>query len=132
MVSRAPILLASLIAWGPAAAQNLSWAEERTVTVQLSNFRYSPSAIDLQVHKPHRLRLVNRSSSAHSFASKAFFASSTIRADDHPKVNQGRVEVPAGQTVEVEVIPRRTGEYRLHCTHPLHSAFGMTGTITVE
>ena len=131
MVARTWILLAGMLACGPAAPR-LASANEPIVHVQLSNFKFAPKSIRLQVDKPYILRLENVSSGGHSFSSPSFFGAGEVHAEDGPKISRGKVEVPAGQYVEVHVIPRRIGQYSVRCTHPLHGVFGMTGTITVE
>ncbi len=39
--------------------------------------------------------------------------------------------MPGRATRSITLVPR-AGTYRLHCSHFLHSSFGMTGTIVVR
>ena len=43
----------------------------------------------------------------------------------------GDIAVGSHQTVEIALIPRTPGTYRVECTHFLHSFFGMHGTVEV-
>jgi hypothetical protein len=101
-----------------------------TITVHLSNFGFDPPRLRLKASVPVRLRLINDSSGGHDFSAPAFFAASNLLPGAPPPPNGG-VAVGAHQTVEIAVIPRTPGTYRLECTHFLHSFFGMHGTIEV-
>jgi plastocyanin len=118
-----PLILA---ASGTATAQQAGGA--RTVEVQLSSFDYAPSTIRLKAGEPVVLRLVNTGKGGHNFAAPQFFAAA---GGVSGPVQRGRVEVGGHQSADVRLTPAR-GTYKLKCTHTLHSAFGMTGSIVVE
>lgn len=100
------------------------------ITVQMSNFAFTPDDIRLKVGIPVRLRLVNGSDGGHNFSAPSFFA--TIRFPPSSSLPQnGTVEVPPHQTEEIAMVPQKQGTFPLECTHFLHSAFGMHGTIEV-
>jgi plastocyanin len=103
-------------------------AAPRTIEVRLSSFDFTPSTIHLTAGDPVVLHLVNTGSGGHNFAAPEFFAAA--RSVEGP-VRRGRVEVAGHQSVDVRVTPAR-GNYRLRCTHTLHTTFGMTGRIVVE
>jgi plastocyanin len=71
------------------------------------------------------------SGGGHNFTAPQFFAASRIEPESAALVRDGKVEVPAHSTVNVDMIPA-TGQYALKCSHPLHAAFGMKGTIVVR
>ena len=100
------------------------------ITVRLSNFAYDPDHLRLRANVPVRLRLVNDSSGRHDFSAPAFFAASSYPPGSSA-LPEGDVSVGSDETVELAVIPRKPGNYRLRCTHFLHSLFGMHGTIEV-
>jgi uncharacterized cupredoxin-like copper-binding protein len=105
--------------------------ERETITVRLSNFDFIPEHLRLKSGVPIRLRLVNESNGGHDFSAPAFFAAGSFP----PGVSgppDGDVAVASHQTVEIAVVPRTPGTYRLECTHFLHSIFGMHGTIEVS
>ncbi len=104
--------------------------DAETITVQLSNFAFDPAYLRLKAGVPVRLHLANESNGGHDFSAAAFFAASSFppgaAAPPH-----GEVAVGSHKTVDITVVPRTPGAYRLECTHFLHSLFGMHGTIEV-
>lgn len=115
----------------------VDWAHARPVTVQLDEFRFEPDSPAFERGTPYRLTLENRGNVAHTFTSEGFFKAIAVR---RVTTAQGAVEtpalvnleIPAGQADVVEFVPVEAGTYDLACHEPLHSSFGMTGTITVR
>lgn len=101
-----------------------------TIIIHLSSFQFEPSQLRFHVGVPVHLQLVNDSGGNHNFSAPTFFAASTVEAGVPP--HDGKIEVSAGHHVDVTVVPRVPGTYKLECSHFLHSLFGMTGTIIVE
>jgi plastocyanin len=101
-----------------------------TITVRLSNFAFAPDHLQLKAGVPVRLRLVNESGGGHNFSAPAFFAAASFPSGSSAPPD-GEVAVGSHQTVEITVVPRTPGAYRLECTHFLHSIFGMHGTVEV-
>jgi len=110
-----------------ASAQN----SQPAPTVVLENFKFQPRKIELRASVPVILRLENRSSGGHSFVAPAFFAEAKIDPASAGLINNGRVEVPSHQTIELNLVPA-AGVYSLKCGHVAHAMFGMTGTIVVR
>ena len=110
-------------------SQNPAAAPE-VITIRLSNFEYNPDQLHLRVGVPVRFQFVNESSGGHNFTAAAFFAASAFAPGSSPPPG-GKIEVAGRTTVELTLIPRTPGTYRVECTHFLHSLFGMTGTIVV-
>jgi plastocyanin len=105
-------------------------SDGETITVQLSNFDFTPEHLRLKAGVPVRLRLANVSGGGHDFSAPAFFAASGFP----PGVaapQDGTVSVGSHQMVEITVVPRMPGTYHLECSHFLHSLFEMHGTIEV-
>ena len=100
-----------------------------TIVIRLSNFAFAPDQIRLRSHAPVRLRLVNEASGGHNFSAPEFFAASTFPGGTAPP--DGKIEVPAGSSIDLVVIPGTAGVYKVECKHFLHSLFGMTGRIIV-
>jgi uncharacterized cupredoxin-like copper-binding protein len=119
-------LLIALILALPAAAA--AQPPARIVEVRLSNFDFAPGEIRLRAGEPVVLRLINDARGGHNFAAPEFFAAA---AGVSGPVRDGKVELAGHQSAEVRLTPAR-GDYRLRCTHTLHTAFGMTGEIVVE
>ena len=129
----ATVLAFAVSALHSTAAAQQTEPQSRTVasiTIVLSSFAFDPDHIRLKVGTPVRLHLVNESSGGHSFTAPGFFASSSPERGFSIPSN-GAVEVPSRQKVDVVVVPHTPGQYRLECTHFLHTAFGMHGTIEV-
>jgi uncharacterized cupredoxin-like copper-binding protein len=124
--------------WCAAAALLLSLAVSRAsqgqsveaITIRLTNFAFTPEQLHLRVGVPVRLHLVNDSSGGHSFSAPAFFGAGAYPSGAPPR--DGTVEIAAGASVDITVVPHSAGTYKVECTHFLHSLFGMTGTIMVD
>ena len=112
----------SLALAGPAMAQPAAQ------TIDLANFSFSPKPIHLAAGRPVILTFVNRSGSGHDFTAPAFFASSRILAGSAPG---GKIGFRGGETKAITLVPS-AGTYEVHCSHFLHSSFGMTDQIVVN
>lgn len=123
---RAVFVLSLLALPFPALAQDSP--APRTVEVRLSSFAFEPRTIALTAGRPVVLHLVNTGGGGHNFSAPQFFAAATGVSGP---VEEGEVEVPGHQSIDIRLTPSR-GSYRLRCTHTMHTAFGMRGTITVE
>ena len=108
------------------AAQRLA-----RVDVVLSDFAFTPQALHLRQGRPYRLRFVNQGTGGHNFTAPEFFAVARIDPADIGAVAGGRVELARGESREVRLVPA-AGAYRVVCTHPLHTSFGMVGSIVVD
>ena len=125
---RAALFALALLAPPFAAAPAFAQDGPRTVEVQLANFSFTPRAITLAAGRPVILHLVNTAGGGHNFSAPQFFAAATGVSG---AVHDGTVDVPGHQSVDIRLTPSR-GSYRLRCTHTMHTAFGMSGTITVQ
>jgi plastocyanin len=103
-------------------------AQPASRTIDLANFSFSPNPIRLAAGQPVTLTFVNRSGSGHDFTAKAFFAGSRIAAGAAPG---GKVALRGGETKSITLVPS-AGTYEVHCSHFLHSSFGMTDQIVVN
>jgi uncharacterized cupredoxin-like copper-binding protein len=119
------VFLFALLLATPALAAAQS---PRTVEVRLSNFDFTPKDIRLRAGEPIVLHLVDSGRGGHNFSAPQFFAAASGVSGP---VRHGAVEVGGHASADIRLTPAR-GQYRLRCTHTLHTAFGMTGDITVE
>ena len=119
-LAAAVVLAASAVS--PAAAQPASQ------TIQVYSYGFGPKPIILVAGKPVKLTFVNQSGSGHDFTAPQFFAASTITAGSAPK---GAIDLAPHQTVSVTLVPR-AGTYVAHCSHFMHSGFGMKDQIVVN
>ena len=113
------------------AAVSAQAAQPIVSRVDLTNFRFTPSQIQLRAGAPTVLQLRNDSSGGHNFAAPAFFAAARVDPASAGLIRNGRVEVPAHATVQITLTPA-AGRYPLKCSHAFHATFGMTGTIIVR
>ncbi|MFL6855179.1 MAG: cupredoxin domain-containing protein [Sphingomicrobium sp.] len=114
------------------AASSVPAEAPAVVSVQLSNFKFTPTAIVLDHGRHYVLRLVNVASGSHDFTAPSFFAAANVAPADRRLVAEGEVEVPAGQTREISLTAPAAGRYKLKCSHSFHKMFGMSGTIVVR
>ena len=124
-------LLALTIALVPLAGASAQPSQPAAVTVTMANFSFDPNAIQLRAGVPTILHLVNTASGGHSFSAPQFFAAAKVAPASQPLVHNGTVDVPKHSAVDVTLTPA-SGQYPLKCTHALHAAFGMKGTILVR
>ena len=124
-----PIALAAALVVTAAVAQ--PEAAPQTVEVQLSNFAFTPETIRRTRGQPPVLRLINTGSGGHNFPAPAF--SRTGKRDDQNLglIETGKVELAKGETREIRFVPMTAGKFKLHCSHFMHTAFGMKGRIVV-
>ncbi len=100
------------------------------IDVALSNFKFTPNTIALRHGQSYLLHLT--SSGGHSFSAKAFFAAATLTPADRARVNDGKVELEDGDSVDLRFVAPAPGSYPIKCTHFLHAGFGMTGKFIVS
>src|SRR5260221_132133 len=114
----------SILAASPATTQPAPQA----LAVTVWSFGFAPSPIRLRARQPVTLTFVNRSGSSHDFTAGAFFAASSIVAGAAPN---GEIELGGHETKTITLVPR-AGTYPAHCSHFMHSMFGMRDTIVVN
>jgi len=106
-------------------------AQPAAVAVQLSNFKFAPSALHLKAAQPVTLHLQNASGSGHNFSAPQFFAAAKVDPRSAALIHNGTVELKGHQSVDIALVPA-AGTYPLKCSHSLHAAFGMKGKIKVD
>ena len=128
MLKFQPILILAAAAILPVSGA----VAQTPISITLSNYSFSPTAIQLQAGTTYILHLVNNGSKDHNFSAPEFFAASQIAPDDASKVEKGLVDLGSGQSVDVTVTPGRAGSFAVECTHFMHKMMGMHGVITVQ
>ena len=101
------------------------------IAIELSDFAFAPAALRLRRDRPYLLHFVNKGSGGPNYSAPAFFAAARIDPADAAFVRKGTVEVARGQSGTVRLVPA-AGRYKVKCTHFIHPAFGMRGTIVVD
>lgn len=113
-----------------AAAQPANAQSVTRIDVELSSFKIMPETITLDHGKSYVLHIANTSTSGHNFVAKGFFAAS--RGVKPPLSSDGKIELGGGESVDIKLIAPAPGRYDVHCSHLMHSTFGMKGTIIVR
>ena len=124
-----PLTLAALVLSVPVTAAET----QGQVTVTLANFSFTPADLHLHAGQPVTIHFVNTGSGGHDFTAPEFFAAATMDTANRARVGgkQGRVSLGKGESSDVTLTPR-AGTYKAHCSHFMHGAMGMTGTVVVD
>ena len=115
--------LGAFLAIGPASAQ-----QPAAQAISVYSYGYTPKMIHLAAGRPVTLTFTNASGSGHDFTAKEFFAASKITSGAAP---EGEIELKPHESKSITLVPS-AGAYKAHCSHFMHTTFGMTGTITVN
>ena len=102
------------------------------IDIAMSDFAFTPDKLDLAAGSQYELHFTNAGTKSHDFTSPEFFAAVTVAPQDRAKVSKGAVEVEGGETVDVRITAGKRGTYPFHCSHFMHSTFGMTGNAVIE
>jgi plastocyanin len=102
------------------------------INISLTNYAFTPSALNFKVGTAYRLHFANNGSKGHNFDAPEFFAASQIEQADRGKIEDGSIELDSGQSIDITVIPGRAGTFAFDCSHFMHSMLGMHGKISVQ
>src|SRR3989304_4834418 len=107
------------------------------MTIDPAEMSFTPQAPVLPLGQPYVLEVVNEGTEKHEFTAEDFFKTIAFRkAEDASGEFKGpaplEVEVFAGKSIEVFLIPTEAGVFDLVCLIEGHFDQGMFGTITVE
>jgi plastocyanin len=128
-----PLVLAFFAAsFSMASAQDAASNPKQDLQIELQNFSFTPNMLRLQRNTTYTLHLTNHATGGHSFSAPELFGAVTVPAEERGKITGGKIEVPAGQTVDVTFTPIMAGTYRIVCSHFLHPTMGMHGEAIVE
>lgn len=121
---------------GPALVKSTDWAKQQELMIELSEFAFTPKEFKLKAGQPHVLKVVNKGTVKHEFTAEDFFGSVAFRKVEDASAEfkapaPHEVEVFAGKTIELYLIPTKAGTYKLVCEIEGHFEAGMFGTITV-
>ncbi len=117
------------------------WDTMETVTIELLEHEFVPQNLKLKANKPYRIVIKNNGEADHYYTAPAFFKSVAWRKVMTPRPHGGEIKAPyfdaieafkKGGTIELYLVPVKTGTYEVICTIDDHKQKGMSGTITVE
>jgi uncharacterized cupredoxin-like copper-binding protein len=112
-------------------ATSVDWSNAQVIEIRMTNYDFTPKALQFRMNTPYRLHFVNSASKDHNFTSKELFAAVMVAPEDRAKIENGEIEVGMGKSVDVAVMPLKAGTYPFHCSHFLHSSFGMHGQANI-
>jgi plastocyanin len=125
--------LALLIAPAAVPAQEATPAPARQpaqrIEIVLSNFKFTPDIIQLKAGQAYVLHLSSKGS--HNLDAPEFFAAAKVDPNDRWKIPDGQIEVRTDAPVDIHFTAPAHGNFKIRCTHTMHSTFGMTGEIIV-
>ena len=112
------------------------WDAKETVTIELAEMSFTPKDIVLEAGRPYVLEIVNVGTEKHEFTAEAFMRTVATRKAE---TGESEVKVPffteievfAGKSAELFLVPLIPGVYELVCEIEGHFEQGMFGTITV-
>lgn len=121
----------------PARVAAAEWSKAETLTVALSEYRFTPQELVFRKGAPYRLRIENRGDGTHTFDAEGFFGAIAVQ-----KLRAGGSEtalpyvknivVARGQAKDLYFVAVTPGTYDLECSVPFHDTFGMTGRIVIR
>jgi uncharacterized cupredoxin-like copper-binding protein len=133
----ADVATGAWLADGPAQVAAADWDTMETLTIDLAEMSFTPKDTVLTVGQPYVIEVVNKGTEKHEFTAEDFFKTIAFRkAEDASGEFKGpaplEVEVFAGESIELFLIPTEAGVFDLKCLIEGHFEQGMFGTITVE
>ena len=121
---------------GAALVKAADWDKKQVLTIDLSEFAFTPKEFTLTAGQPYEIKVINVGDVKHEFTAEEFFGSVAFRKAEDASAEfkapaPREVEVFAGKAIELYLIPTRAGTYKLVCEIEGHFEAGMFGTITV-
>jgi len=112
------------------------WDAAQKLTIELSEFAFAPKDFTLEAGKPYIITVVTVGDVKHEFTAEKFFPTIAFRkaedaSGEFKSTTPHEIEVFAGKSIEIYLIPTEVGTYDLKCEIEGHFEAGMSGTITV-
>lgn len=112
------------------------WDSMIDVTIELDEYSFSPSTVELKVDQPYRLQVINNGDVKHYFTAEDFYKTAAFRK---ARDSSGELKAPyfkaielfPGEQIDLYLIPTVAGTYDSICTITGHADAGMTGSIVV-
>ena len=121
---------------GPDLIAAADWDAAGKMTIELSEFAFSPKDFTLEAGKPYILTVVTVGDVKHEFTASEFFPTIAFRkaqdeSGEFKSTTPHEIEVFPGKSIDIYLIPTETGTFDLKCEIEGHFEAGMFGTITV-
>ena len=130
-----------LVACGGNTAQSTSGTPSLTVTVEASEFKFTPARIELKAGQPIKITFRNKGTVEHDFSvakiqvrSSSASRSSSAGHDMSNMTTKPDLHVSAevGGTGTLEFTPAQSGTYEFFCTVAGHKEAGMMGSLVIN
>lgn len=119
---------------GDAAKGPSSEAQQRTVA--LSELKFEPAVLTVQVGQPVRLTAKNTGTAEHDLVIAGLPATGVKNAaSEHGSAMQSGMimaDTKPKRQAEIVFTPTTAGTYEIYCSYPGHKDGGMKGTLIVE
>ena len=113
-----------------ALAADTDWSQAQTVTLVMTEYKFTPSTLTFKLGTPYRLHMVNKGKEMHELDGPQFYAAISV-GNPEILVHSGlEVDVEPGKSQDLLFVPLQAGSYAVDCDD--HEAFGMTGNFTVQ
>ena len=135
------MLMAGIVLILAACGNGAAATTSSGVTVEASDFRFTPATIEVKAGQPVKLTLRNRGAVEHDFSVMQIQVANSSEASHsgagHDMSNMTMqpdlhtVAAP-GQTSTLEFTPSKAGVYEFQCTVAGHKDAGMSGRLVVK
>jgi uncharacterized cupredoxin-like copper-binding protein len=129
---RRALFVTAALAFISVAGASAQPAAPTVVSVELSDYKFTPKVVELTQGQTYRLHLTNSSNMLHGFEARSFFDTVTLAAWSAGSVQKGGIAVWPGRTVDVDLTPKTPGDYEMHSPYPMNEMLGMKGQIVVH
>jgi uncharacterized cupredoxin-like copper-binding protein len=138
MLKRILLINASLILLAACAAQPAQPSTD--ITVEMTDFAYSPSSITVPVGEPVTLTIKNIGNVEHDFVVEKIDATTKVIQDSGSDAHHAHgeeqnydlhISADAGETSVLQLAVSEPGTYKVFCTVEGHEEAGMIGELTV-
>ena len=120
------LALSAPVAW----AAGPDWSKAISVSMVMSDYKFTPDHLSFERGKPYRLHLANAGRELHEIDAPEFFKTITP-ADTTMLVREGQeIDVEPGQQADFLFVPNASGQFPFECED--HAEFGMTGVFVVK
>jgi len=114
----------------PVRAADTDWSKAQTITLVMTEYKFTPDKITFQRGTPYILHMVNKGKQMHELDGPQFFAAISV-GNPQILVHSGlEVDVDPGKSQDLQFVPLQTGTYAVDCDD--HEEFGMKGVFTVQ
>lgn len=112
-------------------------ATSQVLTVKMSELKFEPASITVQMGQPVRLTAQNVGTADHDWVIRNLPATGVKNraGDDHGATMQAGMimaDTKPGRAATIEFTPTTTGTFDIYCSKPGHTEAGMTGVLRVE